>query len=656
MAISSPIDVKKINKTAEDSKRSIKQSQGLLANILNFGSKRIKEKKTAYTLTGILRDREEERKRRDEAKSELTAQSIVTKEGGSQQLVSSGSSSGFLERIIGFLGYLSAGWILRNLPTWIAMGKEFMARINLAGKILSDSLGSMIDIFGGIGSLLSAYAQNLASFDFLDTQNRVKTAMIDLNTSFGNFQSSMEQALGLITTPLTEGKYSGENVPSLGSESQDQGAYTEPGTPYTPSSGNMSENQKQALNILSKYESASAGGYNAVNQIGIAGGRGVSGFSGDFRKMPQHNGKSLTDMTIAEIMSLQAPRPGMSNREWISQGRLHAVGRYQFIGNTLPGVVKRAGIPTTAKFTPEVQDLLALQYLKEAGIGAWIGPSDRATRQERAIIEQARREPINFRPSISSGPQQTSGQLTTQGQSTRATPLSAKVPPLFKGQGIGAGRNHMGRDIATEAGTALIAFTDGTIVQTGFDSGGYGYYVIWKDSSGVEHLYGHMLENPSFNRGQIVKRGTILGRVGSTGRSSGPHLHWEISPRINEVGYKRSNAIDPLSYGFSMNLPFAPKVSRGEIGKNILGETTSSGQIVPQAQISPSSTQQRAGVAPGITPDRRPQDIMVYQPANQQNIITSSGGSAAPLSTPINDFDLLNNFIKNKLLLDLAYL
>ena len=163
----------------------------------------------------------------------------------------------------------------------------------------------------------------------------------------------------------------------------------EPSAPI--GTGKIADIQRQALNILSKYESASSGGYNAINQIGIKGGRGTLGFAGDFRQMKQHKGRALTDMTIGEIMNLQAEKSGMSNEEWIKQGRLHAVGRYQFIGGTLPGVVARAGVPTSAKFTPEVQDKLALQYLKEAGIGAWVGPADKATKAERAIIEQARK-------------------------------------------------------------------------------------------------------------------------------------------------------------------------------------------------------------------------------------------------------------------------
>ena len=161
------------------------------------------------------------------------------------------------------------------------------------------------------------------------------------------------------------------------------------------SGSTLSETQQKALQVLAKYESGAAG-YDAVNQIGTKGGRGVEGFSGDIKKMPQHEGRSLTDFTIAEIKALQYDDKTMTNDQWIKAGKLHAVGAYQFIGNTLPGVASRAGIPDTAKFTPAVQDLMALQLMKERGISPWVGPSDKATASERAIVEQARLEPIAY--------------------------------------------------------------------------------------------------------------------------------------------------------------------------------------------------------------------------------------------------------------------
>jgi len=151
---------------------------------------------------------------------------------------------------------------------------------------------------------------------------------------------------------------------------------------------------KRAADIISKYESAGAGGYNAVNQGGEAGGTKIpAGFySGDFRKMPQHGGRALTDMTVGEIMDLQAD-PGktkMSNTDWVKKGKLHAVGRYQFIGPTLKGLVERLGISRDQKFTPALQDQLFLSLLKSGGLGQWVGPANYATAEEKALINQAR--------------------------------------------------------------------------------------------------------------------------------------------------------------------------------------------------------------------------------------------------------------------------
>ena len=162
------------------------------------------------------------------------------------------------------------------------------------------------------------------------------------------------------------------------------------------SSSTLSETQQKALQVLAKYESGAAG-YNAVNQIGTKGGRGVEGFSGDITKAPWNpDKKPLTSMTIGEIKQRQSDDGSLSNAEWIKSGKLHAVGAYQFIGNTLPGVAERAGIPDSAKFSPAVQDLMALQLMKERGISPWVGPSDKATSAERAIVEAARSEPISY--------------------------------------------------------------------------------------------------------------------------------------------------------------------------------------------------------------------------------------------------------------------
>ena len=157
-------------------------------------------------------------------------------------------------------------------------------------------------------------------------------------------------------------------------------------------STNLSPTARGALDVLGKYESDSSGGYNAVNQIGLKGGHStgqeLGAFSGDYNNL---GGMNLTDMTLKQIMELQAPRPGMSNADWINQGRLHAVGRYQFIGSTFKMVVRQMGLDPNTKFTPEIQDAMGIFHLKNVGIGDWVGPNSYASPEERQLVSQARR-------------------------------------------------------------------------------------------------------------------------------------------------------------------------------------------------------------------------------------------------------------------------
>ena len=208
----------------------------------------------------------------------------------------------------------------------------------------------------------------------------------------------------------------------------------------TEEKSKLSDIQKKALQVLAKYESGAAG-YDAVNQIGTKGGRGVEGFSGDIKQMPQHKGRSLTDFTIGEIKALQYDDKTMTNDQWIKAGKLHAVGAYQFIGNTLPGVAARAGIPDNAKFSPGVQDLMALQLMKERGISPWVGPSDKASQSERAIVEQARLEPISYEGTSGAGAIASfsgsgGASFTPPGSGSSTSTASASASSYTAGSGI----------------------------------------------------------------------------------------------------------------------------------------------------------------------------------------------------------------------------
>jgi len=85
---------------------------------------------------------------------------------------------------------------------------------------------------------------------------------------------------------------------------------------------------------------------------------------------------------------------------------------------------------------------------------------------------------------------------------------------------------HQGIDLAAPAGTEVFAVADGTVTATGFDSV-YGNYIILSHSNNYSSLYGHLQSIEIVLRSE-VKSGTLIGRVGSTGQSTGPHLHFEL--------------------------------------------------------------------------------------------------------------------------------
>ena len=98
---------------------------------------------------------------------------------------------------------------------------------------------------------------------------------------------------------------------------------------------------------------------------------------------------------------------------------------------------------------------------------------------------------------------------------------------------------HAGIDLAGPVGTPIYATADGIISRAGWNSGGYGNLVEIDHGRGIVTRYGH-LSKMTVNEGQRVSRGQMIGRMGSTGRSTGSHLHYEV--RIDD------NPVNPIPF------------------------------------------------------------------------------------------------------------
>jgi len=114
-------------------------------------------------------------------------------------------------------------------------------------------------------------------------------------------------------------------------------------------------------------------------------------------------------------------------------------------------------------------------------------------------------------------------------------PLRGRITSMY---GWRRGRHHDGIDIAARMGKPIVAAANGTVIFSGWRSG-YGRMVVIQHNRWLKTVYGHTSRN-YVRKGETVKQGQVIALVGSTGRSTGPHLHFEVR---NATG-----AQDPMRY------------------------------------------------------------------------------------------------------------
>jgi murein DD-endopeptidase MepM/ murein hydrolase activator NlpD len=128
------------------------------------------------------------------------------------------------------------------------------------------------------------------------------------------------------------------------------------------------------------------------------------------------------------------------------------------------------------------------------------------------------------------------------GYSPSVWPVEGRLESGFGGRrnpfGGGSYEFHSGQDIDAPWGAPVIAGASGKVTFVGWQNG-YGQLVVIDHGAGLTTRYGH-LSAIAASVGQMIGRGEFLGRVGSTGRSTGPHLHYEV--RIND------QPVNPLQY------------------------------------------------------------------------------------------------------------
>ncbi|MFT4598641.1 MAG: murein DD-endopeptidase MepM/ murein hydrolase activator NlpD [Bacteroidia bacterium] len=118
-----------------------------------------------------------------------------------------------------------------------------------------------------------------------------------------------------------------------------------------------------------------------------------------------------------------------------------------------------------------------------------------------------------------------------------ASGFGYRVDPIYKTR-----KMHKGMDFTAPKGTKIYATGDGVIKKVQHSRWGYGTHVVISHGYGYATLYGHM-SRANVKSGQKVTRGQLIGLVGSTGKSTGPHLHYEV--------HKNGTAVNPVGYFYN---------------------------------------------------------------------------------------------------------
>ena len=541
----------------------------------------------------------------------------------STQRAIAGSTKGFLGRVMDFVGVVFVGWIITNLPTIIKSTQALIERIRKLYSILTSWYDRTENFFRDFTSNLKDVLKTLTGFDFNDDKDEIDKTneknKSNINKLYDNLNKMIEDLRKFDVGETIMKALSGlARIVNPNAPPPD-------GSPGMPGvSGQLLPIHKQALDIISGPESG--GDYNAMNN-GTAGDR-----PGGSKKWL---GKNLTDMTIGEVKYYQNTKK-----------TLWAAGRYQIVPGTLPSAQSAAGLSDSDMFDRANQDLLAIGILKTQGPGAWTKYSS-YTKAQIDIMYKAKNTPLGAppigpAPPISAGTRYRKGQDVSNILGARASissPKGWRQDPIS-----GRWKEHSGIDISCSAGLYIsLRGVDAEVVGTKYDPDGYGYVIdIWVPSLKVQLRFAH---NSRFiiSSGRIPA-GTSFAVTGSTGRSTGAHIHLEADSRRNRTEYYSNLSPDP--YVSLIRLT----------GAKIQGKSSAAPSSTPGAAAPASQAQQTT--AQRLTPTKTPQTIPVpipqidpSRPPGQQSQAAGQGGPAIEIATR----DPLNSFISKTLLRELEY-
>ena len=667
MAISPTISLGRVSKSTSNLRSTVSQTGKTTNAIKNTLVGGISKKRNLWNSTKIFKTKRDEFERRQSQKDLLFSPSILRKRGGARLLSQQDKSTSITDRLLGFVKYLTAGWLIGNLPSFIFLGEQFVSRLGTAGAIMSNYGDETLAVMKSIGSIFKSALKNLSAFDFSDRSGLMQNSITELTDALDDLGTGLSDALGVLFAPFKE----------LPKEPKDEEqptpspTPTPPGAP-APSGGNSdfwtlvavaatedSDPQGQADVAQSIYNRARAGVFPGKTNI-----RNIILAKRQYqptRDYPKVNPSGDTNPEWYQIKDAKSAAKATGFKESTIQGVARNIMNpslqkkaAEFIENRTDFVGKTS-TPSGTSTTDIIQ-----RNPGDNKFGTFVGSGSRTSGTK--YKGQAASIP-NF--GVTQAPTPTPqtrvpppppGQRKLQKLDIFTKSLGKDVDYIEIGDVyLGRGGQHKGIDIRAPLGTYISLRADAEWVAYDFQPGGYGHVLdVWVPSYGVQLRFGHLIEKPA--KLSKIPAGTSFARVGSSGNSSGPHIHFEYDTQKGAT--TGGGAGDPDRYVRLLLLTRVPnkgKFSPAPKPSAPLVPVSPQIPVEPEEAVEMQNNAYQLGLREGIVQERRGQKVVIIDDRGiqiPQKVMTSSGDT---LSIQIDESALLNTFMKNKLLLDLNY-
>jgi murein DD-endopeptidase MepM/ murein hydrolase activator NlpD len=246
----------------------------------------------------------------------------------------------------------------------------------------------------------------------------------------------------------------------------------------------------------------------------------------------QYNGMGLDQVVRLQATQLDAANEAIST----SNTELTALKKYvDYLGTLDVKVRKTLGVSSSVSLASILKSTATPTLSVSRGLGE---AATQLSTSTAVVQKEAQTREKNL--------------IVLQNAASKYNSILAKTPSIWPLYGLitspfgwrsnplggSSSEEHDGVDIAAPYGTAIRATADGTVVQVGWN-GTYGISVTLYHRNSIETLYGHM-SRMAVSAGQIVKKGQVIGYEGMTGRTTGPHCHYQVM--IN------GTAVNPMTY------------------------------------------------------------------------------------------------------------